>query len=78
MTDTPQELADWSAKLAAALGVQEDVPIADLLQVTRDVAHAVTRPAGPVSIYLIGRAVAQGMPVEAAIAVVRAQVGEQA
>ncbi|UYO95883.1 DUF6457 domain-containing protein [Microbacterium sp. M28] len=77
MTDTPDGLRDWTSDLAAALGVQEDVPITELLNVTRDVAHGVTRPAGPVTTYLIGRAVAQGLPLEQAIAVVQARIAEQ-
>ena len=77
MAGTPFDLADWTRSLAAALGLQEDVPITELLDVTREVAHAVTRPAGPVTTYLIGRAVAQGMPLEHAIAVVQARVEEQ-
>lgn len=78
MTDTPQDLEDWTAALAAALGVQGDVPITDLLDVTREVAHAVTRPAGPITTFLIGRAVAQGLPFEQAIAVVRARITDPA
>ncbi|WP_460794972.1 DUF6457 domain-containing protein [Microbacterium sp. GXF0217] len=78
MTDTPDELTDWAASLAAALGVRDDVPIAALLDVTREVAHGVTRPAGPISTYLVGRAVAQGLPIEQAIAVVQAQIADRA
>jgi hypothetical protein len=78
MTESPDELTDWTTALAAALGVQDDVPTIELLDVTREVAHGVTRPAGPISTYLIGRAVAQGLPFEQAIAVVRARIADRA
>lgn len=43
------------------------MPTALLLNLTRDVAHGVTRPAGPITTYLVGLAVAGGMdPREAA------------
>ena len=77
MTESPDELTEWTAALAAALGVEDDVPITALLDVTREVAHGVTRPAGPISTYLIGRAVAQGLPVEQAIAVVQARIADR-
>ncbi len=61
--DTPAELDRWVAELAIELGVVDgEIPTAALLDVTRDVAHAITRPAGPLTTYLIGRAVAGGMP----------------
>lgn len=78
MTGSPDELTEWTTALAAALGVQDDVPITALLDVTREVAHGVTRPAGPISTYLIGRAVAQGLPIEQAIAVVQARIADRA
>ncbi|MFB7252258.1 DUF6457 domain-containing protein [Microbacterium sp. NPDC056234] len=78
MTETPQELEDWTTGLAAALGVQDDVPVAELLNVTREVAHGVTRPAGPITTYLIGRAVAQGLPFDQAVAAVHARIADHA
>jgi hypothetical protein len=78
MMDTPEELTAWVEELAEALGVQGDVPVAELLDVTREVAHQVTRPAGPITTYLVGCAQAQGMPVDEAVAVVRAKLTEQA
>lgn len=74
MTDTPDGLDTWVAELAAALGLDEpDVPTALLLDLTREAAHAITRPAGPLTTYLVGLAVARGMsPADAAEATRRA------
>lgn len=68
MADLPPELMPFAADLAARLGVPSaTVPAELLLEVTREVAHAVTRPAGPITTYLIGLAVAGGMdPTDAA------------
>ncbi|MFF2389913.1 NTP transferase domain-containing protein [Agromyces sp. NPDC058104] len=74
MTDTPEGLDTWVADLAAELGLdQPEVPTALLLDLTREAAHGVTRPAGPLTTYLIGLAVASGMsPADAAAATRRA------
>lgn len=77
MTDTPDDLARWAADLAADLGVPGDTPVGDLLTLTRDVAHGVMRPAGPITTYLVGLAVAGGMPIDQAAAIVRARIPEQ-
>ncbi|PRY69183.1 hypothetical protein B0I08_103391 [Glaciihabitans tibetensis] len=56
----PEALDEWVKALAARLGLDpSEVPIGVLLDVTRDVAHNVTRPAGPLSTYLIGMAAAR-------------------
>jgi hypothetical protein len=60
-------LEDWLREAAAALGVE----VADgavlgeeaatiLLDVTRDVAHGVARPAGPLSTFVLGLALGSG------------------
>ncbi|WP_084620707.1 NTP transferase domain-containing protein [Agromyces italicus] len=74
MTDTPEGLDTWVAELATALDLGEpDVPTALLLDLTREAAHGITRPAGPLTTYLIGLAVAHGMsPADAAAATRRA------
>lgn len=59
MTDDP--LTRWTHALAAALGVGGDVDQQLLLDVARDAAHAVDRPAAPISTYLVGLAVAAGV-----------------
>jgi hypothetical protein len=71
----PPELAEWIADVAPALGLDPDaVPEQLLLDLTRDVAHTVIRPAGPVTTFLIGQAVAGGADPAAAAAAVTARV----
>jgi hypothetical protein len=56
----PEALDEWVAALAARLGLDPaEVPIGVLLDVTRDAAHNVARPAGPLTTYLIGLAAAR-------------------
>ncbi|MDP5226252.1 MULTISPECIES: NTP transferase domain-containing protein [Arthrobacter] len=72
MTDTPAGLDDWVAELSQALGLEgTDVPTGLLLDLTRDAAHGVTRPAGPLTTYLVGLAVAGGAEPEAVASTVR-------
>jgi Domain of unknown function (DUF6457) len=50
-------LASWLAELAAELGV--DVTLVDrdlLLDVARDAAHGIARPAAPLTTFLVGLA----------------------
>ncbi len=50
-------LDDWIAQLAAELGVDPGAIDRDqLLAVARDAAHAVARPAAPLTTYLVGLA----------------------
>jgi hypothetical protein len=58
MTEDP--LTRWTRTLAEALGVDTEVDQQLLLDVARDAAHAVDRPAAPISTYLVGLAVAKG------------------
>ncbi|HWU45369.1 MAG TPA: DUF6457 domain-containing protein [Humibacter sp.] len=56
----PEVLDRWVAALSAALGIDaSEVPIALLLDTTRDVAHGVARPAGPLSTFIVGLAAAR-------------------
>lgn len=79
MTDRPlPNLDSWIADLAPALGLTGvDVPLRPLLDLTRDVAHGVARPAGPITTYLVGLAVAGGMTVDEAHAVVTSLIEER-
>ena len=55
MTTSP--LADWIAELAGELGVDPAVLDRDLLlDVARDAAHGVARPAAPLTTFLVGLA----------------------
>jgi len=53
-------LHEWLAAAAAELGVEHSVDSRLLLDMTRDVAHGVERPAAPLTAYLLGLAVARG------------------
>jgi len=51
----PEALDAWLVALAEKLGLDPaDVPTAALLDVARDVAHNVARPAAPLSTFLVG------------------------
>jgi uncharacterized caspase-like protein len=58
-------LEDWTAAVSADLGLDPG-PLATadtraVLDLTRDVSHAVDRPAAPVTAYLLGLAVGRGL-----------------
>jgi len=67
-------LEDWVAALAVELGVDVDVDVRLLLEVARDAAHHVERPAAPLTTFLVGYAAAvSGQPDAVAAAAARAQ-----
>jgi hypothetical protein len=51
---------DWVVAVRDALGVEDDVDVGLVLDLAREAAHAVARPAAPVTAYLLGLAVARG------------------
>lgn len=51
---------EWIADVKVALGLTIDVDVDILLDVARDAAHNVMRPAAPITTYLLGIAVANG------------------
>ncbi|MDQ6772107.1 MAG: DUF6457 domain-containing protein [Candidatus Dormibacteraeota bacterium] len=51
---------DWVDALAAELGVEDRVDVRLLLDIARETAHSVDRPAAPLTAYLLGYAVAAG------------------
>jgi len=60
-------LDDWLAEVGTELGIDDEVQVRLLLDVARDVAHGVLRPAAPLTTYLVGVAVGRGLdPGEAA------------
>jgi hypothetical protein len=78
MTDDLQDgiLSTWADELRAALGIEADVDIPAILGLAGVAAHAVVRPAAPLTTYLVGfaagRAAAAGdNPAEAAAAATR-------
>jgi hypothetical protein len=58
MTATPPELDDWAVRLVDALGLPSGtvVDVATVLDLARDAAHNVARPAAPLTTYLVGYA----------------------
>lgn len=63
-------MQEWVAAVMEALGLDADVDVDLILDVAKDVAHGVQRPAAPVTAYVLGLAVAAGAdPGEAAAAV---------
>jgi hypothetical protein len=62
-------LDDWLEAACAELGVDPGEVHRDLiLDVARDVAHGVARPAAPLTAYLLGLAVGGGTPIRDAAA----------
>ena len=62
-------LDDWIQAACAELGIDPGgVDRALILDVARDVAHGVARPAAPLTAYLMGLAAGQGTPVRDAAA----------
>ncbi len=64
-------LDEWTAQVCTALRLDPDLVDRTLvLDLARDVAHGVARPAAPLTAYLFGLAVGRGMtPTEAAAAI---------
>jgi hypothetical protein len=53
-------LDDWVAAVVADLGLQSGLDVRQVLDLARDVAHGVERPAAPITTWLAGMAVAAG------------------
>jgi Domain of unknown function (DUF6457) len=59
MTDTV-DLDDWAKELSEALGIDDlAIPVSVILDVARDAAHSVARPAAPLTTFLVGFAAAR-------------------
>ncbi|MDA0567610.1 DUF6457 domain-containing protein [Streptomonospora sp. S1-112] len=76
-------LVEWAQQVCAELELSEEIGKSDVdrvLDLAKDAAHSIARPAAPVTTYLVGIAVGRGAdPREAAAAVAalaRAQAGE--
>ena len=77
----PEALDDWAAALCVRFGLSaEDVPVAAVLDLTRDVANGVARPAAPLGAFVAGlvagRAGTDSAAVRDALAAVAALAGE--
>lgn len=66
------DLPTWAETLKSALGLppEVEVDVTAILDVAREAAHAVDRPAAPVSTFLLGYAVARGLSVDEAVAAI--------
>lgn len=64
-------LDDWVAEASKALGLEATIDISLVLDLARDVAHGVARPAAPVTSYLLGLAVAAGADADEAAETLR-------
>ena len=75
----PEALDEWLLALTAKLGLDADaVPVGLLLDVARDVAHNVARPAAPLSTFLVGLAAARAGGTEADVRAACAAASELA
>lgn len=62
-------LDDWTTAACAELGIDPAVvDVRQILDLARDAAHQVDRPAAPVTAFLLGLAVGGGMPADQATA----------
>jgi hypothetical protein len=68
-------LQEWTTALAQRLGVDLDVDLRLVLDLARDAAHNVERPAAPVTTFLVGYAAAKagGTSTDVAQAVAQAR-----
>ncbi len=57
--DDGRVLDDWITEAKAVLGIDLEVDVTGLLDMTKDVAHGVARPAAPLTAFLVGYAAAQ-------------------
>jgi hypothetical protein len=63
------KLDDWVARAGDALGLDPaSVDVTELLDLTRDVAHGVARPAAPLTAFLVGLAAGRAGGDPAAVA----------
>ena len=75
------ELTQWGTAARAALRTDLGIEIPEtdlqvLLDIARDAAHAVSRPAAPITTFLLGYAAGAGSSVEDAAASLRRLAGE--
>jgi hypothetical protein len=68
-------LDEWTAQVCAALGLDPTQVDRDaVLDLARDVAHGVARPAAPLTAYMLGLAVGRGASVADAAATIAALI----
>jgi hypothetical protein len=75
----PSELDEWAAAVATALGLpMTEGQVGTVLDLARDAAHGVARPAAPVTTYLAGVAVGRGQSLDDVVHTMRALLQERA
>lgn len=70
MSDHGSALATWAAEVSQELGIDVDTDVTALLDLAGTAAHAVVRPAAPLTTFLAGVAVAQGRSLDEVVAAV--------
>lgn len=71
---TASDGSDWLTVVARELGLEVLSETDGLLDLTRDIAHGTERRFGPLTLYLLGQAVAAGGDRDALIARLRAHL----
>ncbi|MCK5892397.1 DUF6457 domain-containing protein [Aeromicrobium sp.] len=67
MSDQDTVLAAWVADVGRELGVDLEVEVGVVLDLAGDAAHAVVRPAAPLTTFLVGVAVGRGARLDDAL-----------
>jgi hypothetical protein len=49
-------LTEWTNQLASALGIDPELEVDAILDLARDAAHTIDRPAAPLTTFLVGYA----------------------
>jgi hypothetical protein len=68
MLASVDELDSWVSAVCSELKLDALTTPDSILDLARDVAHGVARPAAPLTTFLVGRAVEAGMPLDEAAA----------
>lgn len=74
-------LVEWAQQVCAELELSDDIGTADIdriLDLAKDAAHSVARPAAPLTTYLLGIAVGRGADPDAAAALLSRMALDQA
>ncbi|RDV43619.1 hypothetical protein DOE76_16925 [Leifsonia sp. ku-ls] len=71
----PSDLDAWAAEAAAAVGATVgDGDVAAVLDLARDAAHGIARPAAPLTTFVAGIAVGRGLPLTEVVAALTAAI----
>jgi hypothetical protein len=74
----PSELDAWAEEAAAVVGTRlEPGDVAAVLDLARDAAHGIARPAAPLTTFIAGIAVGRGQPLAEAVAALVAAIDKR-